>query len=50
MKRRFKLLLLLVVALLMVSCQRAKPRTLSLLVWEGYADPSFIAGFEGKTR
>src|SRR5436305_1002590 len=28
------------------SCTRQK--TLSLLVWEGYADPSFVKGFEGK--
>jgi spermidine/putrescine-binding protein len=27
------------------SCQR-KEQSLSLLVWEGYADPSFIRGFE----
>src|SRR2546426_11375358 len=27
------------------SCRRQVP-TLSLLVWEGYADPSFVRGFE----
>src|ERR1700749_3798724 len=27
------------------ACHKATP-TLSLLVWEGYADPSFIQGFE----
>jgi len=27
------------------SCKKATP-TLSLLVWEGYADPSFVQGFE----
>ena len=30
---------------LLGSCQK-KPTTLSLLVWEGYADPSFIHAFE----
>lgn len=30
-----------------ISCAK-KPRTLSLLVWEGYADPLFIRGFEEK--
>jgi spermidine/putrescine transport system substrate-binding protein len=29
-----------------LSCNRQK--TLSLLVWEGYADPSFVKGFEEK--
>ena len=31
--------------LLLGSCKKATP-TLSLLVWEGYADPSFVQGFE----
>ena len=30
---------------LISSCRKSTP-TLSLLVWEGYADPSFIQGFE----
>lgn len=29
------------------SCHTARP-TLGLLVWEGYADPSFVRGFEEK--
>jgi spermidine/putrescine-binding protein len=34
-------------ALLLAACRHSTP-TLGLLVWEGYADPSFIAGFEEK--
>ncbi len=33
------------IALLGVACKPKQP-TLTLLVWEGYADPSFIAAFE----
>jgi spermidine/putrescine-binding protein len=44
--RRFLIALLAVVAtLLLGSCGKKTP-TLSLLVWEGYADPSFVRGFE----
>jgi spermidine/putrescine-binding protein len=42
---RFSILALLVCALLLGSCQ-SKQESLSLLVWEGYADPSFIRAFE----
>src|SRR5438034_7062836 len=46
MIRRFALALLLVVAaLLLGSCSKKTP-TLNLLVWEGYADPSYIHAFE----
>ncbi len=40
---------LLVICLLAatLSC-KSSPPTLGLLVWEGYADPSFIRGFEAK--
>src|ERR1700721_4523845 len=31
------------------GCKKAPP-TLRLLVWEGYADPSFIHGFEAKCQ
>ena len=48
MRRKVALLLAVLAALLMTSCNRTKQRTLSLLVWEGYADPSFIQGFEAK--
>ncbi len=48
MRRKFAFLLLALAALVMTSCNRAKQRELTLLVWEGYADPSFISGFEAK--
>jgi spermidine/putrescine transport system substrate-binding protein len=35
--------------LLLAGCHKSTP-TLGLLVWEGYADPSFIAGFEQKCQ
>jgi len=35
--------------LLLAGCRHSAP-TLGLLVWEGYADPSFIAGFEQKCK
>src|SRR5713101_8968740 len=34
---------------LLVSCGK-KTATLNLLVWEGYADPSFVQGFEEKNH
>src|SRR5580698_5784948 len=34
---------------LLSGCKKAPP-TLSLLVWEGYADPSFIQGFEAQCQ
>jgi putative spermidine/putrescine transport system substrate-binding protein/spermidine/putrescine transport system substrate-binding protein len=37
----------LLAAALLAGCGKSSP-TLSLLVWEGYADPSFIRGFEDK--
>ena len=48
-KRSLLFISLIVVALIVSSCQK-KPKTLSLLVWEGYADPSFVAGFEAKCQ
>src|ERR1700737_1807359 len=35
---------------LVLACAACKPKqpTLTLLVWEGYADPSFIGAFEGS--
>ena len=46
-----RLLVLFTVAALtlLAGCKKAPP-TLSLLVWEGYADPSFIQGFEAKCQ
>ena len=35
--------------LLLAGCKK-QPPTLGLLVWEGYADPSFIAAFEEKCQ
>ncbi|MGD0298702.1 MAG: ABC transporter substrate-binding protein [Bryobacteraceae bacterium] len=35
--------------LLSISCRKSSP-TLGLLVWEGYADPSFVADFEKKCQ
>jgi spermidine/putrescine transport system substrate-binding protein len=34
---------------LLISCAKKTP-TLSLLVWEGYADPSFVQGFEEQCK
>lgn len=41
--------LLMAVTLLLGSCSRRTP-TLNLLVWEGYADPSFVRGFEEQCK
>ena len=49
-QKHWSFTLLLIVALLFcVSCQKRTP-TLNLLVWEGYADPSFIKGFEAQCK
>src|SRR5271163_463413 len=47
MKMRQRLLILITTALILAatSCKKETP-TLSLLVWEGYADPTFIHDFE----
>jgi len=37
-------------ALAILSGCKKSPPTLSLLVWEGYADPAFIQGFEAKCQ
>ena len=48
--RRLNLLALLLVAVLgLDSCSKKTP-TLNLLVWEGYADPSFVKGFEEQCK
>jgi len=45
-KRRLASLILLLAAVgLLPACGKKTP-TLNLLVWEGYADPSFVRGFE----
>ena len=48
MKKLLLLLLVVIAALGTNSCNRQK--TLSLLVWEGYADPSFVKGFEEQCK
>jgi len=45
MKPSFRALLLIACALLLGSCQK-KEESLSLLVWEGYAEPSWVHDFE----
>src|SRR5512136_1763079 len=45
MRSRAILLGILTLALAFTACQK-KEESLNLLVWEGYADPSFIKGFE----
>src|SRR3954468_21339881 len=47
MSKRFALALLVVCSLFLGSCAKKTP-TLNLLVWEGYADPSFVHAFEEK--
>jgi putative spermidine/putrescine transport system substrate-binding protein/spermidine/putrescine transport system substrate-binding protein len=49
MKRGALLLSLLFLALGMDACAKKAPR-LNLLVWEGYADPSFVRGFEEQHK
>src|SRR5690348_3591170 len=46
-----RVLTLLVVALvaMVISCAKKQP-SLNLLVWEGYADPSFVRGFEEQCQ
>jgi spermidine/putrescine-binding protein len=45
--RRFLLFSLFFVLFINVSCSKKTP-TLNLLVWEGYADPSFVKAFEDE--
>jgi len=49
MKRLLRLVPLLIVILGAGSCSKKTP-TLNLLVWEGYADPSFIQAFEAQNH
>jgi putative spermidine/putrescine transport system substrate-binding protein/spermidine/putrescine transport system substrate-binding protein len=49
MKRQPVLMCLLLSTLGFISCVKKTP-TLSLLVWEGYADPSFVKGFEERCK
>jgi spermidine/putrescine transport system substrate-binding protein len=47
--RRFALPILLFSSVLLASCHKSTP-TLGLLVWEGYADPSYIRTFEQNCK
>src|ERR1700758_4504108 len=49
MKRAALLFSLLLILLGLSSCAKKSP-TLNLLVWEGYADPSFVKGFEEQCK
>jgi spermidine/putrescine-binding protein len=46
---RFRFLLVVLLAALCLSCGKKTP-TLNLLVWEGYADPSFVKAFEEQNQ
>jgi spermidine/putrescine-binding protein len=48
-QRMARLLPWLIAALLLGSCTKKTP-TLNLLVWEGYADPSFVQTFEQENH
>jgi spermidine/putrescine transport system substrate-binding protein len=48
-QRSVTLLVLLSLAVSAVSCGKKTP-TLTLLVWEGYADPSFVRSFEEQNH
>jgi spermidine/putrescine-binding protein len=47
--KRWLALLPLIAALLLGSCAKKTP-TLNLLVWEGYADPSYVKAFEEQNH
>src|ERR1700756_865907 len=47
--RRALLVAALLPAVFLGGCAK-KPPTLNLLVWEGYADPSFVKGFEQQCQ
>jgi spermidine/putrescine-binding protein len=49
MTRRFLVVLITTSILLLGSCTKKTP-TLNLLVWEGYADPSFVRNFEEQNH
>jgi len=49
MIRRARVLILIAAALLLASCTKKTP-TLNLLVWEGYADPSYVRAFEEQNH
>src|SRR3954453_11215659 len=46
---KFRLLLIALLAAFPLSCGKKTP-SLNLLVWEGYADPSFVKAFEDENH
>ena len=48
-QRMVRLTALLLLVLAVASCSKKTP-TLNLLVWEGYADPSFVKAFEDENH
>jgi len=48
MSKRMLLLVTIAASVFLSSSCGKKTSTLNLLVWEGYADPSFVRGFEEK--
>jgi len=49
MLRKLKFILFALLPVLFCGCARKTP-TLNLLVWEGYADPSFVKAFEDQNH
>src|SRR5215472_6877984 len=49
LRRSWLIGLVALLTLICGSCSKKTP-TLNLLVWEGYADPSFVAGFEERCK
>ena len=49
MMRRCSLVLIVLAVLVLGSCAKRAP-TLNLLVWEGYADPSYVKAFEEENH
>jgi putative spermidine/putrescine transport system substrate-binding protein/spermidine/putrescine transport system substrate-binding protein len=49
MIRRCSLVLIVLAVVVLASCEKRTP-TLNLLVWEGYADPSYVKAFEEENH
>jgi spermidine/putrescine-binding protein len=49
MLRRIGILFSIAATLLLASCTKKTP-SLNLLVWEGYADPSYVHAFEEQNH
>jgi spermidine/putrescine transport system substrate-binding protein len=50
MIRRGRVSLVMLAAMLLLGACSKKTATLNLLVWEGYADPAFVRGFEEQNH